>query len=271
MCGGLQVIDLKDILDKIHIMKLSLQSYPAMERLIKDIIDVVNSEDAPRLTTEVLSENTHEFHCEMAWLNIVPVLRMWLRELSGLKDLQASVMKLSLQLKPWKSESELKRDRSPLTVQSIREAVDILSKENRTSPSEIRTEEETSLDQLRSIVAHFQKLFDVNTIEGTFPRMSEVYMRLGESSNLMNNMRDILGLEQACRASDIINAVAKLSKAKHLLKVEDLPSIIKRLDQYDEFFPAFQSLVSELKKLLRVQEMDEILTAVTALVNFPHY
>lgn len=34
MCGGLQVIDLKDILDKIHIMKLSLQSYPAMERVI---------------------------------------------------------------------------------------------------------------------------------------------------------------------------------------------------------------------------------------------
>ena len=27
-------------------------------------------------------------------------------------------------------------------------------------------------------------------------------------------------------------------------------SIIKRLDQYDEFFPAFQSVVSELKRLL---------------------
>ena len=27
-------------------------------------------------------------------------------------------------------------------------------------------------------------------------------------------------------------------------------SIIKRLDQYDEFYPAFQSLVSELKRLL---------------------
>lgn len=112
-------------------------------------------------------------------------------------------MKLSLQLKPWKSESELKRDRRPLTVQSIREAVDILSKESRTSPSEIRTEEETSLDQLRSIVAHFQKLFDVNTIEGTFPRMSEVYMRLGESSNLMNNMRDILGLGKIILVSTV--------------------------------------------------------------------
>ena len=90
-----------------------------------------------------------------------------------------------------------------MTVQSIREAVDILSQENRASPSEIRTGEETSLDQLKSIVAHFQNLFDVNTIEGTFPRMSEVYMRLGESSNLMNNLRDILGLGKIILVSTI--------------------------------------------------------------------
>ncbi|XP_015758277.1 PREDICTED: centrosomal protein of 70 kDa-like [Acropora digitifera] len=77
--------------------------------------------------------------------------------------------------------------------------------------------------------------------------------------------------EPLCKSSDVVNAVAKLSKAKHLLDVEDLPGIIKRLDQYDEFFPAFQTLVSELKRILRVQEMDEILTAVTALVKFPHY
>lgn len=124
---------------------------------------------------------------------------------------------------------------------------------------------------MKSIIAHFQKLFDVNSIEGIFPRMNEVYLYLGESHNLLNNLRDILSLEPLCKSSDVVNAVAKLSKAKHLLDVEDLPGIIKRLDQYDEFFPAFQTLVSELKRILRVQEMDEILTAVTALVKFPHY
>jgi len=173
---------------------------------------------------------------------------------------------------PWKTEAELEQeDHTPVTIQKLKETVEVLCQDNRTSPTEIRQEEEPSVNQLKSIVAHFQKLFDITSIGGVFPRMNQVYMRLGETYNAMNNMREFLGLEPACKASDVVNAVAKLSKAKHLLKVDDLPGIIKRLDQYDEFFPAFQSVVSELKRLLRVQEMDEIVTAVTALVKFPHY
>lgn len=33
----------------------------------------------------------------------------------------------------------------------------------------------------------------------------------------------LLFAEPTCKASDVVNAVAKLSKAKHLLKVDDLP------------------------------------------------
>ena len=96
---------------------------------------------------------------------------------------------------PWKPERMFEQDRSRITVQSLKEAVDALSQHKRASPSEIRTAgEEPSLDQLKSIVAHFQKLFDVNSTDGVFTRMNEVYMRLGETYNSMNNMRDILGL-----------------------------------------------------------------------------
>lgn len=270
VCEGLQVSDLKHLLDKIKAMELSAQSHPAMEKLIKDVMDVVFSEDSPRFADEVMSQSEHEVHCERAWRNLLPELRMWLRELSGLKDLQKSLQQLCLHLMPWKSESSFKQDRL-ITVESIKRIVDGLAHQERASPSEIRTLGEPSGDHMKSILAHFQKLFDVNSIEGIFPRMNEVYMYLGESHNLLNNLRDILGLEPLCKSSDVVNAVAKLSKAKHLLDVEDLPGIIKRLDQYDEFFPAFQTLVSELKRILRVQEMDEILTAVTALVKFPHY
>jgi len=95
---------------------------------------------------------------------------------------------------PWKTESIFEQEHRPLTVQGIKEAVDALFQHKRASPSEVRTEEEPSLDQLRSIVAHFQKLFDVNSIEGIFPRMNDVYIRLGETYNSMNNIRDVLGL-----------------------------------------------------------------------------
>ena len=50
-------------------------------------MDVVNSEDSPKLSDNILSQSavSHEIHCERAWQNIVPVLRMWLKELTGLK------------------------------------------------------------------------------------------------------------------------------------------------------------------------------------------
>ncbi|XP_020609772.1 centrosomal protein of 70 kDa-like isoform X2 [Orbicella faveolata] len=274
VCVGLRVSDLRDIPKKINTMNMMAESYPPMEKLIRDIMDVISSKDGPKLSADVLSHSaiSHEFHCEKAWQNIIPTLKLWLTELSGLQDLQTSINQLSSHLMPWKTEAELEQeDHTPVTIQKLKETVEVLCQDNRTSPTEIRQEEEPSVNQLKSIVAHFQKLFDITSIGGVFPRMNEVYMRLGETYNAMNNMREFLGLEPACKASDVVNAVAKLSKAKHLLKVDDLPGIIKRLDQYDEFFPAFQSVVSELKRLLRVQEMDEIVTAVTALVKFPHY
>lgn len=274
VCVGLGVSDLRNIPQKISTMNMMAESYPAMEKLIRDIMDVISSKGGPKLSADVLSHSatSHEFHCEKAWQNIIPTLKLWLTELSGLQDLQTSINQLSSHLMPWKTEAELEEeDHTPLTIQKLKETVEVLCQDNRTSPTEMRHVEEPSVNQLKSIVAHFQKLFDITSIGGIFPRMNEVYIRLGETYNAMNNMREYLGLESACKASDVVNAVAKLSKAKHLLKVDDLPGIIKRLDQYDEFLPAFQSVVSELKRLLRVQEMDEIVTAVTALVKFPHY
>lgn len=274
VCGILEINNLQGMEDKVNSLKLPAQSYPAMEKLIRNIMELLSSKDCPSamLSEDIFSQSSHEFHCERAWQNIVPVLRKWLNELTGLKDLEMSIRQLSSHLMPWKQAGVFQGDHKGYSrVHRLKEAVDALCQEKRASPSEIQTDQEPSFDHLKSIVAHFQKLFDVYSIEGIFPRMNEIYMQLGETYNSMNNMRDLLGLEPSCKSSDVVNAVAKLSKAKHLLMVEDLPGIIKRLDQYDEFFPAFQSLVSELKRLLRVQEMDEIITAVTALVKFPPY
>lgn len=44
------------------------------------------------------------------------------------------------------------------------------------------------------MVSHFQKLFDVNSLVGVFPRMNEVYTKLGEMTNAMRNLRDVLEL-----------------------------------------------------------------------------
>lgn len=47
---------------------------------------------------------------------------------------------------------------------------------------------------LGSMLSHFQKLFDVGSLSGVYPRMNEVYSRLGEATNTMRNLRDVLQL-----------------------------------------------------------------------------
>lgn len=44
------------------------------------------------------------------------------------------------------------------------------------------------------MVSHFQKLFDVKSINGIYPRMNEVYTKLGEMINAMRNLCDLLEL-----------------------------------------------------------------------------
>lgn len=44
------------------------------------------------------------------------------------------------------------------------------------------------------MVSHFQNLFDVTSLSGVFPRMNEVYTRLGEMTNMARNLRDVLEL-----------------------------------------------------------------------------
>lgn len=43
-------------------------------------------------------------------------------------------------------------------------------------------------------MSHFQKLFDVASLSGVYPRMNEVYTRLGEMTNMTRNLRDVLDL-----------------------------------------------------------------------------
>ena len=50
-------------------------------------MDVISSKGGPKLSADVLSHSatSHEFHCEKAWQNIIPTLKLWLTELSGLQ------------------------------------------------------------------------------------------------------------------------------------------------------------------------------------------
>ena len=89
-------------------------------------------------------------------------------------------------------------DRRPASVARLKAAIGALSEESRARPGDLRSADgEPNVAQLKSVVAHFQRLFDVGSVAGVFPRMTEVYMRLGETYNATNTMRDLLGLGEA--------------------------------------------------------------------------
>jgi len=58
----------------------------------------------------------------------------------------------------------------------------------------LQTSQTPSLPTLLAIVSHFQKLFDVNSLNGVYPRMNEVYTKLGEMTNAMRNLHELLEL-----------------------------------------------------------------------------
>ncbi|XP_032233635.2 centrosomal protein of 70 kDa [Nematostella vectensis] len=275
VCSRLEVTDLKQLTDRLDSIDVMAEAYPSMEKLISDILSLTQEKGALVVSAEDMSQSvdSHALYCQRAWQNILPTLRLWHKELKHMKDLQTAVDHLAVSLMPWKPDNMFRADdRKPLRMRDLRARIESLAYQGtRALPSELRGSDKPSAEQLQSIVAHFQKLFDVTSVSGVFPRMNELYLRVGEVYNAMNTMRELLNLDPCCKASDVVNAVGKLSKARHLLKVDDLPGLIQRLEQYDEFFPAFQEMVTELCRLLTVEKMDEIVTAVRALIKFPQY
>ena len=94
---------------------------------------------------------------------------------------------------PWQPERLFEKDAGPIVVSHLKNAVDSLCQERRAGPADLQGDRPTT-EQLQSIVAHFQKLFDVNSMSGIFPRMNEIYMRLGETQNTINTMKELLSL-----------------------------------------------------------------------------
>ncbi|XP_073490651.1 centrosomal protein of 70 kDa isoform X1 [Aquarana catesbeiana] len=127
---------------------------------------------------------------------------------------------------------------------------------------------------LQALVSHFQNLFDVPSLSGVYPRMNEVYSRLGEVTNAMKNLRNILGLDDAAGIGTVVNAVwgmcrnaeeGNCQKLQDVLGPLDIDSIINKIQEHEEFFPAFEDLVKGLLDILEIRHLEEILPEVLRL------
>uniref|UniRef100_A0A8D0CEM8 Centrosomal protein of 70 kDa n=1 Tax=Salvator merianae TaxID=96440 RepID=A0A8D0CEM8_SALMN len=206
---------------------------------------------------------------ECAFEHLPLTIEMWADQLMSLKNLHRSLKKLFLRLVPWYMESV--EDNKCIRVEDLQMMVDEISEEveDKEKNSSIPSQQ-----TLYAIVSHFQKLFDVHSLNGVYPRMNEVYMKLGEMTNAMRNLRDALELDNTSPPSVLVNTVGKLCslfrqnvtwQVEQLLGTHDIQSIIYKLEEHENFFPAFKALIEDLFHVLEVKHLTDIVPAVQKL------
>ncbi|XP_034985660.2 centrosomal protein of 70 kDa isoform X2 [Zootoca vivipara] len=197
-------------------------------------------------------------------------IEMWADQLMALKTLHRSLKKVFLQLVPWCMVT-VQDNSEYIRVEDLQLMVDEISEEvvNKEKRSGVPSQE-----ALYAMVSHFQKLFDVKSINGIYPRMNEVYTKLGEMINAMRNLCDLLELDTSAPPSVLVNKVGKLcsllnenvsQQVEQLLGTPDIQSIVDELKEHDNFFQAFKALIEDLLHILEVRNLTDIVPAVQKL------
>ncbi|XP_077996731.1 centrosomal protein of 70 kDa-like [Glandiceps talaboti] len=275
ICSELNVSDVNDIIYQLRQPTKETEALLHLEKLLREVIAIVDDPDAPQLpSTQHKLRKKHAVWCDKTTHHVVPTLQYWLQQMIEIQSLKGSLNNLATSLLPWSPPvfPDPSLDK-PTSVSEIRAAVDSLAVQQVHIDRKVSSKT-VPTHQLQSIVAHFQKLFDVQTLEGVYPRMNDIYTKLGEVYNVLHTLRDLLGLDESAKSTAIVNAVGELcsvhnsttaQQLKQLLEVEHLESAISRLKQYEEFFPAFESMVAQLTEMLGIDRMERIVPAVRTL------
>ncbi|XP_035854223.1 centrosomal protein of 70 kDa isoform X2 [Sander lucioperca] len=236
--------------------------------LLDEISAVVNNPNAP---LRLHRQKPSSVGLELAeFQTLLPTLEDWAQQLHLLKDLQRGLCKLKGRLMPWQPPDGGHNAVEALKVEDMMLLVDTML-ENTLSGEEKVLRSPTRYT-LGSMVSHFQKLFDVRSLSGVFPRMNEVYTRLAEMTNTMRNLRDVLQLDCRVPPAELVDHVSRLvSSTEHaaglhrLLGEADVDRILVKVKQHHEFFPAFHALITDILHTLGVNHLDAIIPALQSL------
>ncbi|XP_040031165.2 centrosomal protein of 70 kDa isoform X1 [Gasterosteus aculeatus] len=229
--------------------------------LLKEIRAAVTDSNGPFQPSSVASDLA-EFH------TVVPTLEAWAQQLRLLKDLQRALNRLTGRLMPWKP-----RDGGHTVAVKVEDMLMLVdSMLENTSAEEDKVLRSPTRYTLGSMVSHFQKLFVVSSLSGVYPRMNEVYSRLEEMRNIMRNLRDVLQLDSRAPPAEVVHGVERLVSStqntagfQSLLGEADIDSIILKVKQHDDFFPAFHALIVDMLQTLGVSHLGDVLPAVESL------
>ncbi|XP_044108204.1 centrosomal protein of 70 kDa isoform X2 [Neovison vison] len=228
-------------------------------QVLNSINSIVHNPRAPVIIYKQSKGGTQHFNKDLVqdcgFEHLIPIIEMWADQLTSLKDLYKSLKILSAELVPWHNFKK-QDENEGIRIEDLLFIVDTMLEEveNKEKDSNV-----PNLKTLQAIVSHFQKLFDVPSLNGVYPRMNEVYTRLGEMNNAVRNLQELLELDSSSSLCVLVNTVGKLCKlinedvneqVMQVLGPEDLQSIINKLEEHEEFFPAFQAFTNDLLEIL---------------------
>uniref|UniRef100_H3DAH9 Centrosomal protein of 70 kDa n=1 Tax=Tetraodon nigroviridis TaxID=99883 RepID=H3DAH9_TETNG len=180
-----------------------------VSQLLKEISSIVSDPKAPlRLYRQKPSSADAELE---EFQTLLPTLEAWAQQHHLLKDLQKGLNKLSSRLTPCLTSDDGHVPGEAVKVEDMMLLLDTML-ENAATDDEKVFRSPTKYT-LSSMVSHFQKLFDVTSLSGVYPRMNEVYTRLGEMTNMTRNLRDVLGLDSKVSPLELVNHVARLASS----------------------------------------------------------
>ncbi|XP_031534119.1 centrosomal protein of 70 kDa isoform X3 [Vicugna pacos] len=243
-------------------------------QVLSSINSIIHNPRAPVIIYKQSKGGAQHFNKDLVqdcgFEHLVPIIEMWADQLISLKDLYKSLKLLSTELVPWHN---LKKqdENEGIKVEDLLFIVDTMLEEveNKEKDSNM-----PNVQILQAIVSHFQKLFDVPSLTGVYPRMNEVYTRLGEMNNAVRNLQELLELDSSSSLCVLVSTVGKLCRlinedvneqVMQVLGPEDLQSIINKLEEHEEFFPAFQAFTNDLLEILEIDDLDAIVPAVRKL------
>eukprot|EP00002_Diphylleia_rotans_P023842 TRINITY_DN4699_c0_g1_i12.p1 TRINITY_DN4699_c0_g1~~TRINITY_DN4699_c0_g1_i12.p1 ORF type:complete len:854 (+),score=193.52 TRINITY_DN4699_c0_g1_i12:47-2608(+) len=211
----LELTDVKKVLPYIRQMSRVMISVPSMQKILAEVDEIVFGH-VPRNRP---ARHAHTADGVVLQGNIQDIpsgLRAWKDQLVDLRILQNFKTSVVRELSTGSSQDMGPRVLSTdQVVDRIRTLValegDLMLNRKVALSADISLSSDPEV-LLHKIVLHFQKLFDVKSVEGVFPKMNEVFLLLNESRNGIKILRETLGLEATSSFSACNTAVAELMK-----------------------------------------------------------
>eukprot|EP00736_Rhodelphis_marinus_P007835 Rmarinus@m.17442 len=208
ICRELDVNGVSGAITTIRKLLHIAETVPRTEAFVRDICDMVlNSRQAAGAPCFAGRDPTLK-----SPRDVIPIIQWWQGELGllrGLQDLEASLAtELSRRLHPRPAEMTHEEMMSVVRELVEFERATVASRKQYALAEESMRAEPSALPN--RVISHFQRLFEVKELEGVFPALNQIYLKVNEGQNFQRALATMLGLDRDASGAQCLQGVRRL-------------------------------------------------------------